>query len=42
MDYTKIEGNLPYKLNYFANVPVNKNCAKFFKAVNEEKSVCKR
>lgn len=24
MYYTKIESDLPYKLNHFANVPVNK------------------
>lgn len=41
MDYIKIENDLPYKLNHFANVPVNKNRAKFFKAVNEGKSVIK-
>ena len=41
MDYTKIEGNLPYKLNHFANVPINKNRAKFFKTVNEGKSIIK-
>lgn len=41
IDYTKIEGDLPYKLNHFANVPINKNRGKFFKAVNEGKSVIK-
>ena len=41
IDYKKIEGDLPYKLNHFANVPVNKNREKFFKAVEEEKSVIK-
>ena len=39
MGYIKIENDLPYKLNHFANVPVNKNRTKFFKAVNEGKSV---
>lgn len=41
MDYIKIENDLPYKLNHFANVQINKNREKFFKAVNEGKSVIK-
>ena len=41
MDYIKIENDLPYKFNHFANVPVNKNRDKFFKAVGEGKSVIK-
>lgn len=35
IDYTKIEGDLPYKLNHFANVQVNKNRAKFLKKVKK-------